>query len=652
MRAYFFGFILIFSTVFLFADASAQQPQLNYANELLRQGRTQDALSIYRNLLERNPGNVNVVDRAVTTLVSLKEFEEAVEILRRFINANGDYPNLHIRKAEIWHMAAKPENARQTWEDVLKKYPNNIQVYRLVSESMNARREYKLAAQTLDAARTAMGNQQLFAFEIAQNYTASGDYELAIGEYSRLLIHNPGFLHTIQRQISRFDDEYYRDAAILEFEERSRNLTPETEAWTVHRQMLIWLYMERGLFRRALATARNLEERYPERMYPVYDLGVSLFNLNEFDYAEDAFRKYTDNPQSPLYAESREQLALLYITRARYLLDNNLDFGTEAMDLYERGYSLLEDMELSGHRYQRRGEILVLLTEISLDHLRDPGRAEQWLSSFESGRRGDSDAMLADYLRGRIYMMRQDFSRARIALTRSNRAARTGELAEKTRYFLSLNDFYAGDFEFARIQMRALQRQHTSYYANDALRLRTWLQEGIIQDSVMAELGLYGKALYRYQSGQVNEALETLLPFFHKADSPLKTDALLLAGRIFRKNDPVLGFQLFDSFLRAGTRTAQKERLMWERARLADAIYHIHELIPEAALDQEILEGYVEVAFKGDDAPPGPAQFRDSMGISGVIALYEDLLMEFPQGFYGSPARERIRYLQQTTSTL
>lgn len=65
----------------------------------------------------------------------------------------------------------------------------------------------------------------------------------------------------------------------------------------------------------------------------------------------------------------------------------------------------------------------------------------------------------ADYLDGRIYLHDGAYTQARVSFTRANRKAGTGELAEKSRYFLALTDFYAGDFEFATIQLKTLGRK-------------------------------------------------------------------------------------------------------------------------------------------------------------------------------------------------
>lgn len=637
-------FLSLFFVVLYAESGVAQQTEIRQANQLFRSGSHDEALEIYRELLRRNPGNERVVDHKSNALISIKEYEDAIRVLNAFLERRPDNVNFGVRVAETWHMAGDREKAFEAWDKIIEHSPANIQAYRMIAESMTKRREYVKASETLNKARTIMGNMQLFAFDIARNYTAAGEFEKAMQEYSRLLIENSGFLQTIQRHIARFDDEFFRDAAIMEFEELSRELTPGSEEWVAHRNMLIWLYTERKLYRRALATARNLEARLNDGTFPLFEVGRMLFNVREFDLAVEAFQTYSTESNHPLFAESREQLALLYIDRARYLIDNNLDFGTEANRLYQKAYDLLEELESISSNYQIRPGVLTLLTEISLDYLKDAELARDWQQKFSDLRGRQANEIMTDYLLGRIYMFEQDFTRARIALTRSNRAARSGNLAEKTRYFLSLNDFYAGDFEFSKIQMRSLRRQATSYYANDALRLRSWLQEGMVEDSATVELRNFSKARFNFDSGKYNEALASLEPFFSPVESPMKTEAVILSGIILRQKAPELGFLILNRFTEEQKRSTQREHIMWTRARLADALVKLDQQPTPEEIKNEIPRGFWTYAGFTDENSPAV-----SLSLTEVLDLYEEIIIEFPRGMYATPARERIRSLQQMT---
>ncbi len=638
-----------FLLIFLWDAATAQRgDSFQQANNLAQQGELEEAVEMYARLLQRNPENVPVIDRKVTALVQLREFDRAIELLTEFTGRNPGYPNISVRAGEIYHMKGEREKAAEWWRQIIEANDRNVQVYRLVAESMVSRREHEKAALLYREARQVMQNEQMFGFEIAQNFTAAGNYEESMREYSHLLSVNSGFISAIQRQISRYEDSYYRDVGIMEFEEASRNLRTGSEEWISHRKMLIWLYNERELYRRSFATARNLEERLDDRSFPLFELGRQLVNLNEFELAEDAFKTYSDNPEHDLYIESRKELARLYIRHARYLLDFNLDFGSRASRMYSDAYELLTGIHENKPGYRGITDIYALLIEISLDYIKDSSRAREWLTHFENNMRGDNHRIMLDYLEGRIQMFGQDFDRARIALSRANRAAGTGELAQRSRYFLSLNDFYAGQFEFARLQMRSLQRQTTSYYANDALRLRSLIQEGIVQDSTTAEIGKMARAMFHYNSAEYGLSLEVLTHFVDTENKlPLQSEAMLMMSRIMKKYDVRTAFTLLDRFIGNTTQSPQLERLYWERARLADAWLSIEEEQQGDEAIEVVIASIRETLTGAEHDPRGELASRPDQ--SRLVDLYEELIIRFPSGFYASEARQRIRTLQQTT---
>ncbi|MCH8556980.1 MAG: hypothetical protein LAT84_04125 [Balneolia bacterium] len=651
---------VVFSIFLLigFETATAQSGSFQQANRLMQQGEVEEALEIYRVLLQRDPANIPVIDRKATALVQLRKYDEAITLLRDFTDRNPGYPNLSVRVGEIYHMAGQRDQAYAWWESLVERNSQNVQVYRLVAESMVNRREHERAAFLYRDARRVMQNDQMFGFDIAQNFTAAGNYEETMREYSHLLTTNPSFINAIQRQIARNDDEFFKDEGIMQFEEASRNLRTGSEQWIAHREMLIWLYNERSLYRRAFATANSLEDRLEGESFPVFSLGLRLANINQFDLAEDAFKRYADNQNHELFVDARRQLSQLYVRQARYLLDNNLDFGNQANELYEQAYDLLSELHESHGQYRAIGEVYTSLVEISLDYLKDSARASEWLNHFENRMRGERDEIIRDYLSGRIYISQHDFARARIALSRANRAAGTGELAERTRYFLSLSDFLNGEFDYARLQMRSLQRQTTSYYANDALRLRSLLQEGIVRDSTTHELTLFSRAKFQHSAGEHAEALETLKHFADYSQTlPLHSEAILLASQIMRTYSPDAAFHLLDTYLTTSNQVTQRERLVWERARLADAIIQSGENPVRAPQNlQQIIAGYneqnaLQTGHERLFGQPG-SDLIDYMDTAQLGSLYEDLVIEFPGGFYASAARERIRALQQTSSLL
>lgn len=649
--------LFLLFTLFIWDTAFAQQRvSFQRANQFFSQGEYELAADMYRELLQQNPENIPVIDRLATTLVQLRQYEEAITLLADFTRQNPGFPNLSVRVGEIYHINGQRDEALAWWRQIVDQNERNVQVYRLVAESMVNRREHEQAARLYIEARRMLNNDQMFGFDIAQNFTAAGMYEETMREYSHLLRVNPGFIHAIQRQIARYEDEFFLDTGVMEFEEASRALRPGSEEWAAHRRMLIWLYNERGLFRRSFTTAQGLEDRLEGSAFPVYELGRRLMNINEFELAEQAFQRYTGSPSHELFVSARQQLSQLYVRRARYLLNYNLDFEDEAASLYQKAYTLLSEIPQEAPQFRGIAEVYAALVELSLDHLRDLDRAVTWNRRFEGVARSERDRITADYLSGRISLFEQDFMRARLALSRANRAAGTGEMAEKTRYFLSLAEFFSGEYEFARLQMRSLQRQTTSLYANDALRLRSLLQEGIVQDSVSAELRTYTRALFEYNSGHTARSLEELKPFMtFRPGTPLQTEALLLATHQLTHIAPDIAFSLIHRFVESTQPSAQRERMFWERARLADSIAQASTQSREITAELlPVLESYLSLSSSLPGSRTGVLSndtytINSALDLSRAIFYYEELIIEFPSGFYAQTARERIRVLQRAS---
>ncbi|MDX1618177.1 MAG: hypothetical protein R3224_05290, partial [Balneolaceae bacterium] len=247
------------------------------------------------------------------------------------------------------------------------------------------------------------------------------------------------------------------------------------------------------------------------------------------------------------------------------------------------------------------------------------------------------------YVEGRIKLYEGEYARARIAFTKSNRQERIGDLAEKTRYYLALTDFYAGDYEFAKIQLNALERQNTSYFANDAVQLRIWIQKGLNADTTGSMLEPFAEAVELFNQGKDDEAVKTIAPIVSgEVYHPMMDEALLtLSNNITPKITYFTYAALSDYLDRWGQVSALRERLMWEKARIAD----------------QIVTGNVEVegpSAEGSSTQPGePPEGSAGASValpatpSDVVMLYENILLEYPEGFYATFARNRIQELDK-----
>lgn len=642
--------------------------------QLMRQGQHERAAEIFAGLVEKNPGNYMYLEQYVLALSNMKQYDKAIQTIEAYLATVPSDIMTITRLANLHHISGNVDKAFEVWEQAMALEAGNPNVARIVSESMQDRREFDRAAEVLQNARKKYEDPSLFLFELANIYLVAGKYSLAAKEYNSILLQYPDRLQFIQRQYSRFNDMELVDAAIIESDESIRSLPPADERISMLREFQIWLLLERGLYRRAIATARNMDSESGQQTMALFNVGQRLAGQNEFELSEQALKVYADNKDHPLSARSGEELASVYMRWARYLITSNLDTGEKIDELYARADSTLRFIRDEFPGYQRRSQVALLQTELALDYLKDGELARTWLSDMNRFGEAEQYRIERQYLEGRILMFEGRFNEARVLLTRSNTEARIGDVAEKTRYFLALTDFFSKDYEFAGIQLKALERQNASLYANDALQLRLWIMDGKNKDSTTTQIDLFSEAMFAWTKNDVAKAaaLSREVVIEH-AKHPLADDALMLLSKTMRYEDPLDALTLIDGHIRTSSGQALTEQLLWERILLTNrlksdpsrVLQEIRESRTSTADSTDSQLADVEFALLQASRASNSQEVWDSIqGLNtsfkiiengtlnlfteqGYTEILEDLIIRFPQGFYSGNARDQLRSIKQ-----
>ena len=621
-------------------------------NQLLRDGEFEEAYQIFRKLMEENPRSYAVYDRAVSALINLKRYDDAIEITNERLENHATDVNTMVRLGEIYHIRGDKEDALEVWYDVLERHPGNSNAYRSIAGKMNDHRLYREAIEVYKNAREQFNDPGMFGFDIASNYLAVSDFEDAIEEYLDILGEDDRQKNRIQRQLLNYDERQLYDTAIMLTEERLDQLQAGSSRDLIYRDFLVWLNMERGLYRRALAAARTLERYSDNERHAMFRVGRQLRSRGEFELAADAFSYYLDLDRHPLKARSHEELSRAYQDWAAHLIDNNLDFGSAADSLYRNAFDTIKRLTEQYPQYERRMQTLVIQSELALDHLKEPGLARSYFDKMEEAIRDDSDTAQMHYIEGRLLLFEGDFQMARVSLTRSNWIASSGDIAEKSRYYLGLGDFYNGEFAYSRMQLRSLERENHSYFANNALQLRYLIQNAHDEDGDNRNLARYAEARYLYDTGHYNESADLLAPILEEAGQhPLQNESSLLLARALRQIHPEIAFRVIDRHMRRPSVGQNAgERLLWERARLAELLFIMQERASgeNAGSEWQAPAGLLDTSMFSDDRlRAGVSDETSLLTLAGVVDYYEELLIRYPEGYYSDITRDRIRELER-----
>lgn len=634
-----YGFLLFFIWMAGVMSSQAQNnQQYHVGNQLIQQQNYEQAFQIFEKLHQQNPSNPLFLQKATECLINLKRYDEAITMTRKASQQANSGGQAEVRLGEIYHIKGDTSQAYSIWNRTLKQH-NNFQTYLDVARTMGDRREFSKAVEVYEQARQRFSNTTLLATELANTYMQAGQYENAVDEFLELVRQEPDRIDYVQRSLIRYGDDYLHDIAILEIEDFLDELSFDHPAHRRLHQLHQWLLLERNLYQRAVAAAKAYEEQSENVTYSLLALGNKLISEQQYELAEETYQYYIDNDIVSAKYQSMEQLSRVYVEWADYLSEYNLAYAHRRDSLYQQAFDILNQLQTEAPYYNQMGKVLLRQAELAIDYLHDVNLAKKYLNKLQ-GRNNESNIAQQYYVEGRIKLYEEDYDRARIAFTKSNKQEKIGSLAEKTRYYLALTDFYAGDYEYAKIQLNALEKQTTSYYANDAVQLRIWIQKGLSADSTGSIIEPFAQGMEHFNQGEDEEAVKALSPIIAaEAYHPLMDEALLELSKHITPDLTRITYSAISNYLdRWGKASALRERLMWEKARIADQVVVNNVNLKESERSSEstgqLLAGMV------------PEQISLPSTQQQVQAIYENILLEFPNGFYASYARDRIQELK------
>ncbi|GAB5408247.1 MAG: hypothetical protein BalsKO_06120 [Balneolaceae bacterium] len=625
-------FISFFILIGNFQPLLAQiNNQFQIANRLIQQQRYEDALPILERVTNQEPEIFIFFDRLIECHTQLKQYDTAIDLIKTKINKGENIGQSNILLGKLHHLQGDTTLANSVWENNLNQFPNQLQLYLTTADAMMDRKEYGQAIEVYKKGRIVFKNSQLFMSDIPNAYMQAGEYENAISEWLEIIKLNPQQSSTIQRMLLRYNDPLLYDITILELEDQILNMALTDPSYTTFYELQIWLLLENKLYRRAFSTAREYESLTSNFNFSLFNVGRKLSENNEFDLSIAAFNYYIESSFGEIKWRAEEEKASIYTKWAKYLDDYSLDFFGKKDSLFHLAVELLDNLTEQTQTYSRIDKVYLKKAELSLDFVFDIEAAKEATKLLKM-QPNMYESAEAGYLDGRIYLAQQEYTSARIAFTRSNKKAGVGEIAEKTRYFLALTDFYAGDFEFAKIQLKSLGRQNTSFYANDALELRLWVQEGLAADTTGESLKEFANAHYQLSVGEKEMASDYLFAIANsEANTPFKDDAYLMLTEV---TDISTGEYVskISNYLENSPYLSLNERLLWERAKIADLTY------------STVLNHYTI----SEDTNYEPVV--SDIKIEEVIDYYEQLILKYPQGFYAPYARKRLSELPNPNS--
>ncbi len=618
--------LLFFLAIVLFlpVQSAAQIDEYRRANLYFEQQKFEEALPLFEQLYQENPRSLVFFNRYTESLIGLKKFEKAESVAREQIGQNRFDLQASLKLAEIIHLKGDREKALDRWMEEARANRTNIQAIYTIGNSLVNRREYETATDVYKIAQDALNDGSLFLSEIATTQMRAGNFEESVRVYFQLIIESPDQMSLVQQRFLRMQDDELYNIAAIELEDILLDLDNNNDAYSSLYQLLSWLLIETEQYQRAFVVAKRFETDTPFPIYSLFSLGRQLRSSKQFELATESFNYYSEESGETLRYRAMEELGNTYVQWGQYIDRNRSESLAKSDTLFTRAYNIFTSIAEEAPRSSNLERVYVSIIDLSLDHFKDSSLAERWINGLRELIE-ENDTAYLHYAEGRKALFDGDHVIARQQLTRADKATDDSNLSEKARYYLSLSDFYSGDYEFAQIQLKSLSRRHTSYYSNNAIKLEMWIKQGLRADSTGEVLDVIGSGLYSLEQGNYDESLKTLEPVLSASGSTFADDLMVeLTNKLPDEYYRHL-YQMNDRILKSMAASPMRERLFWNKIILSEYLLS-HDDAEFSNIDLTITETMREFSIQSED----------------LYKLYEDFLIQFPDGFYAPFVRERL----------
>ena len=613
----------------------SQSSDFQLANRLMHQQNYEEALPILENLYENNPNSLLFFDQYTDCLVNLTRYEEAESVARNQLQNERLRSQASIKLAEILHISGKRNEAMDIWLTEAQNGQNSIQSYYTIGSSMLSRQEFDAVIELYKQGQQSFNNPGLFTNELADTFMQAGRFEEAVNEYYRLIIESPDQMSLVQQRFFIMRDPEVYEIAALELEDLLLEMHFTESSYSSLYQLLAWLLLETDQYQRAFQFARYYENQTPSAVYSLFSLASQLVSAKEFELAVQAYEFYLNDNISSIRSSSGDELSATYILWAQYLQKNNIGSYNRYKELNQEAYDLSVEVINSDSQYNRADRIYSRIIDLNIDFFKDLDEAMKWQGRMIENRDRMDESYL-QYVEGRIAIFQKDFTTARHSLTRADRNSGNSNLSERSRYYLSLSDFFAKDYDFAELQLQSLERRSTSFFANDAIKLRMWIKNGLRADSSRSLLNSISESMYQLHIGDYKTALELMEPVLANSQNPFAADLLTDLITILPEIYSPLLLQLSERIITAQPNSPIKERLYWDRAILIENFLQNGGYSESPPYNYSFLEENPNFQYSRGD----------------LFQLFEDIIMEYPNGFYAVYAREKLQSMDRSATHL
>ncbi len=267
-----------------------------------RAGEYQKAKELYTKLYSENPENYRYFDALNKIHLRLKEYDESIKLIEERFKTNKDNVAYYALLGTTYYISGKTKKAYEIWGEAISKYPERISVYRVIANAAIENRAFEKAIEIYEKAEKVAQDPVIFAYDLANLYSATTDYEKATEKYCFILQRQPTQVENIKRRIATYFNKYAVPEKVIEIVENFYNET----SLPVYLDLLSSLYSMQNNYAKALSAVIELDKKGNHNGKLIYRFANKLLREKRTGYALKSFEYILENyPGSEYYYKAR-----------------------------------------------------------------------------------------------------------------------------------------------------------------------------------------------------------------------------------------------------------------------------------------------------------------------------------------------------------
>lgn len=587
-------------------NAQTNDP-VQIAIEYYNQGELDKAKDEFKKLA-RNKRNIpRIHETYFRLLITVEAFDEAEKYLRSVIK---DYPEdftYEVDLGVLYRTKNEEEKVNRLLDQLVEKVTarasqdKRSNEMRMLAQTFFENNFREKALDTYIKGRAVLGQEDLFALDLASVYRLMNKKQPMISEYLNFSKNQPQNLNYVKNSLQR----YLPEPEDLDTLEMTLYTVIQKEAGnSTYNNLLVWTHLQQKNFPAALRQARALDKRLANNGDNIMNVGMISYRNTDYKTSKKAFDYIIEEfPESP-----SKRLASRYLLLSEEeVLKNTYPIDSSAIrDLISRYEVFISDSRdvFSIMESQRR---IALLQAFQLNEIDKAIETLTGMLDQQVGRHNvvaEAKMDLAD-----IYLLNKEPWESILLYGQVERMFKDEPLGYMAKLKSAKLSYFKGDFELAKSNLDILKLATSREIANDALDLSILIKNNTVFDSTDVVMQEYANIELMLFQNQNEEALVGM-------------DSMLAKYSYHSIADEVLYLQ------------AQTELELGHFELAVNSLKKINEA------------HYFEIL--GDDALflMGTI-YQDSLGDNEVaMTHYNDLLAKFPGSIYVSEARTRFRELR------